>query len=77
MQQPISPVNLACAHGHERGHLLVARLDELGIAVGPVERPEEPVDAVPRVAEDAVDPPLPEALEHEVGYLRHATPPER
>ena len=39
---------LRVAARHERGHLLVARLDELGIAVGAVERAEEAVDAVAR-----------------------------
>ena len=32
---------LGVAAGHEGGHLLVARLDELGVAVGAVERAED------------------------------------
>ncbi len=43
---------------HERGHLLVPDLDELGLAFRAVERAEERVDAVARVAVDAVDAPL-------------------
>ena len=53
--------------GHERGHLLVARLDELGVIICAVERAEEAVDPVPRVAVDAVDPPLAQALQNEIG----------
>jgi hypothetical protein len=52
---------------HEGRHLLVTRLDELRVAVGPVERPEEAVDAVTGVTEDAVDPPVSQASKDEVG----------
>src|SRR5439155_26801332 len=52
--------------GHERGRLLVAHLDELGVAVGAVERAEKAVDAVTRIPVDAVNPPLREAFEHKV-----------
>src|SRR5207248_9113187 len=48
---------------HERGHLLVAGLDEVGIAVRAVERAEERVDAVARVPVDAVDVPLAQAFQ--------------
>ncbi len=61
--------------GHERGHLLVARLDELRVAVGAVERAQERVDPVARVAVDAVDAPLAEAFEDVVGdELGHVNP---
>ena len=51
---------------HERGHLLVPCLDELGIALRAVERAEEPVDPVAGIPVDAVDAPLAEACENEV-----------
>ena len=58
--------------GHERGHLLVARLDELGVPLGAVERAEEGVDPVPRIAEHPVDAPFLEPAQDEVGnMLRH------
>jgi hypothetical protein len=61
------------AAGHERRHLLVARLDELD---GVLMTPESAQDAVDSVAGIAVDPlhaPLVESLEHEIGgCLRHA-----
>ena len=66
---------LRVAARHERGHLLVARLDELGVGLRPVERAEEPVDPVARVAVDAVDAPLAETLEDEVGNELGHDPP--
>ena len=52
---------------HEGGHLLVAGLDEVGVAVGPVERAEEGIDPVAGVAVDPVDAPLAQALQDVVG----------
>ena len=69
---------LRVAARHERGHLLVARLDELGPALllRAVERAEEGVDPVARVAVDALDPPLAQALQDVVGdELGHRDPP--
>ena len=58
--------------GHEGRHLLVARLDELGVAVSAVEGPEEAVDPVAGVAVHAVDARLAQALQHVVrNQLRH------
>src|SRR4029453_5020173 len=63
---------LRVAARHEGGHLLVAGLDEVGIAVSPVERAEEGVDPVAGVAVDAVDAPLAQALQEIVrDELRH------
>src|SRR5581483_7725078 len=63
---------LRVAAGHERGHLLVPHLDELGVAVRPVECSDESVDPVAGIAVDAVHAPLAEALEDEVGdHLAH------
>jgi hypothetical protein len=47
------------------------RLDELRTALRPVERAEQTVDAVTRIAEDPLDTPLPQALKYEVGDLSH------
>ena len=59
---------------HERRHLLVPRLDELRVAFRAVERPEESVDPVARIAVDAVNAPLAQALEDVVGdELSHAS----
>ena len=58
---------------HERGHHLVSRLDELRVAVRPVESPPHAVDAVAGVSEDAVDAPLAQAIENVVCYLLPAT----
>ena len=51
--------------GHERRQLLVAGLDELDVVAVLVERAEQAVDAVARVAVDALDAPLVEAAEDE------------
>ena len=53
---------LRVAAGHERRHLLVAHLHELGSASGEVERAQEAVDAVTAVPEDAVDAPIPRGV---------------
>src|SRR5439155_5034541 len=58
---------LGVAARHEGGHLLVPDLDQLRIALGTVERAEERVDPVARVAVDAVDVPLAQTLEVVVG----------
>src|SRR5205823_5933814 len=61
--------------GHERRHLLVADLDELGVAARPVERAEERVDAVAGVAVDAMDTPLGQSLEDVISdQLSHSKP---
>ena len=57
--------------GHECAHLLVPRLDDLGITLGPIEGAEKPVDAIPGVAEDAVDAPLGEAVQDVIGDFNH------
>ena len=59
---------LGVAAGHERGHLLVPDLDQLGIALGPIECAEERVDAVARVAVNATHAPSCEASDESVGY---------
>src|SRR5213075_2419491 len=58
---------LRLAARHEGRHLLVADLDQLRVAAGAVEGAEEGVDPVTGVAVDAVDAPLAEALEREIG----------
>jgi hypothetical protein len=64
---------LGMAASHERGQLLMARLDELHLVAGPVERAQQPVDAVARIAEDPSHAPLPQPLEEVVaGGLRHS-----
>ena len=64
---------LGVSAGHERGHLLVAGLDELDLIVVAIECSERRVDAVARVAVDALRSPLGEALQHEIGNgLGHA-----
>src|SRR5581483_6924146 len=63
--------------GHERGHLLVARLNELGTLPvrGTLERAHQPVDAVAGVSVDAPDPPGGETVEKVVTYcLAHPVP---
>ena len=62
---------LRVAAGHERGHLLVADLDEPRVAVGAVERAEKAVDAVAGIPEQTVDAPLAEALQNEIGSRLH------
>src|SRR5205823_4121832 len=66
---------LRVAAGHERRHLLVADLDELGVAAGTVERAEERVDAVAGIAVDPVDTPLRQPFEDEISDpLSHSYP---
>src|SRR3954468_7027461 len=59
--------------GHERGHFLVADLDELHRLFRPIEGAEKAVDTVAWISVDARDAPLPEALEGEVGDCGHAS----
>ncbi len=63
---PDLPRELGVGARHERGHLLVAHLDELGVVPGPVQRPHDAADAVPRVAEDPLHPPLRETLHQKI-----------
>ena len=64
---------LRVAAGHERGQFLVARLDELHLVAGAVERAHQPVDAVARIAEDTTHAPLAQPLEEVVaGGLGHS-----
>ena len=53
--------------GLERAHLLVARLHELRIVLRANPGRQQAVDAVAGVAENLPDPPLPKALQHDVG----------
>ena len=48
--------------GHERGQLLMPRLDELDLVAGPGERPDQAVDAVAGVAENPLAHPIPTAV---------------
>src|SRR2546423_1584030 len=68
---------LGVSAGHERGHLLVAGLDELrALRFGAIERTEEAVDAVSGVSEHAVHAPFTEAFEDEItDQLAHPSPP--
>ena len=54
----------------EGAHLLVPRLDEAGLVVGPAEGGDQAVDAVAGVAEDLLHVPGPQALEEVVGNSR-------
>jgi hypothetical protein len=67
---------LRVAARHERRHLLVPDLDQLRVAVGAIEGAEEGVDAVARIAVDAVDTPFAEPREDVVRYeLTHCRSP--
>ena len=55
--------------GHERRLLFVPHLHELECILVPLERADDGIDAVPRVAVDAFDAVLGETLEEEVGSL--------
>ncbi len=57
---------LRVTDGHEGGVLLVARLHERRVAVGPAQRAHEAVDAVAGVAEDAGDAPGTQPLDDQV-----------
>ena len=58
---------LRVSTGHESGHLFVANLDELRVAARPIECAEQRVDPVAGIAVNALDAPLAQALEDEVG----------
>ena len=59
--------------GHERCHLLVAHLNQLWIAPGTIQRPEDRIDPVPRIPVDAMNAPLAEPSEQKVsGIFGHA-----
>ncbi len=57
---------LGVRRGHEGGHLFVPRLDELDLALGPVQGPQHAVDAVAGVAVDSAHPPGVEPLDQEI-----------
>ena len=59
---------LGVAAGHERGRFLVPRLDELDVAGGAVERTNDAVDPVTRIAIDATHAPCQQARDERVGY---------
>ncbi len=52
---------LRVTDGLERGHLLMARLHELGFVPGPLPRREQPVDAVTGEPEHLADSPFPQS----------------
>jgi hypothetical protein len=62
---------------HERTHLLVPRLNKLGISFGAIQRPEEPINAIAPVTVDPVDTPLGKPVQNIVGNLCHAHRPPR
>src|SRR5699024_6926927 len=66
---------LGVAAGHEGSHLLVAGLDELRTLVRAVQGAEEGIDAVSRIAEDPMGPPLSQAGQDVVGDRWHEAPP--
>ena len=53
--------------GHQGGRLLVADLDELDALLGALQGAHDPVDAIAGIAVDAVDAPLGEPLNEEIG----------
>jgi hypothetical protein len=53
--------------GHDRGHLFVAHLHEVHVAVRALERAHDSVDAVAGISVDAVNAPFIEALDEKVG----------
>ncbi len=63
---PELAAELRVSRGHEGGHLLVARLDELDLALGAVQGAEHAVDAVAGVAVDPPHTPGVEPLDHEI-----------
>ena len=69
---------LGVGAGHQRGQLLVHRLDQLRPVPRPVEGAHDGVDPVPGVAEDALHAPRAQALHQEIGHrggrLRGAWP---
>ena len=51
----------------------MSNLDEFKLAIGPVQRADQSVDPVARVAEDRMDAPLMQALPEEIAHcLAHA-----
>jgi hypothetical protein len=64
MQTPSSPVKLGVAACHERGHLLVAHLDEFrALAIARAgERAHQPVDPVAWISVDPIYAPDREAI---------------
>ena len=66
---------LGVGAGHEGRDLLVRHLDELEPVLVPLERAEDAVDAVARVAVDALDAPGGQPLQHEVADGRAHSPP--
>jgi hypothetical protein len=66
MQTPRRPENFGIGGGHECRHLFVARLDEIDLAAGAIERAEHAVDAIARVAEEVSYTPILQALDQEI-----------
>ena len=52
---------------HECGHFLMPHLNELGIALGSIKRPQEPVDSVAGIPEDPFDSPLLQPVQCVIG----------
>src|SRR5207302_1193000 len=63
--------HLCVGAGREGGDLLVAGLDELELVAHLVEGTEQAVNPVTGVAVDALDAPLGEAIEDELGGVGH------
>jgi hypothetical protein len=68
---------LGVSASHQRRHLLVTHLDQLGIVAGPVQGAHDAGDTVPRVAEDPPHPPRRESLHQEIadGLAHRVFPP--
>ena len=74
MQTPTSPVNLACAVA-AKAAISSWRVWMNSSASADVERAEQAVDAVARIAVDPLDAPLPEAFQNELrDLLAHVAP---
>ncbi len=74
--QPHLTRELGMGAGHEGGHLLMPRLDEVDVLAGPVDGADDAVDAVARIAIDALEPPLVEPLQQKIAdALAHDHPP--
>src|SRR5438105_8696063 len=67
------PGELRMRAPHERGHLFVAHLHEIHVAVGAFEGAHDSVDAVARIAVDAVNAPFAGPMDEQVAYglVRH------
>jgi hypothetical protein len=61
--------------GHERGLLLVPHLDEVDRVARAVDRGDDTVDAVARIAEDAPHAPGAQALDQKIADGRHQRAP--